>query len=243
MDGKGQILAKLSSLRLELETLRLYGKNEIEGIMPDDIIKRLNRTPVMKKEKTTGRETLDDVMAEVSACKKCELSGSRTNTVFGVGNPKADLMFIGEAPGAEEDKRAEPFVGRAGKLLTKMIEAMGLTRNDIYIANILKCRPPENRNPLPAEVELCEHYLTRQIDAIRPKFICALGAVSAKTLLKTKEPISKLRGNFHSYHGTPLLPTFHPAYLLRNPAEKKNAWADLQLLMEKLGLPEKSGSK
>ncbi|VAX17321.1 Uracil-DNA glycosylase, family 4 [hydrothermal vent metagenome] len=243
MNNKGQILAKLSSLRLELETLRLYGKNEIEGIIPDDIIKRLNSAPVMEKEKTTKEETLDDVMAEVSACKKCELSGTRINTVFGVGNPNADLMFIGEAPGAEEDKRAEPFVGRAGKLLTKMIEAMGLTRNDIYIANILKCRPPENRNPLPAEVELCEHYLTRQIDAIRPKFICALGAVSAKTLLKTKEPISKLRGSFYSYHGTPLLPTFHPAYLLRNPAEKKNAWADLKLLMEKLGLPEKTGSE
>lgn len=234
-------LTKLSALRLELETLRIYGKNEIEGTMPKDIMKTLKTKP--EKTKNAGTKTIGHLQAEVTACQKCELSKTRTNVVFGVGNPNADLMFIGEAPGADEDRTGEPFVGRAGKLLTKMIEAMGLTRNDIYIANILKCRPPENRNPLPAEVELCEGYLIRQIEAIKPKFICALGAVSAKTLLKTKEPISKLRGKFYSYHGTPLLPTFHPAYLLRNPAEKKNAWADLQLLMKKLGLSEKPEGK
>jgi DNA polymerase len=207
----------------------------IESQMPDDIPEEYMETAELDMKK----DSLERIGGEVAGCHKCELSKTRTNTVFGVGSPKAQLMFIGEAPGADEDKQGEPFVGRAGKLLTDMIKAMGLERNDVYIANILKCRPPKNRDPEPAEVEVCEPYLKRQIAQIKPRIICALGRVSAQTLLRSKTPISKLRGSFHKYEGIDLLPTFHPAYLLRNPAAKKDAWADLQMIMTELGLQGK----
>ena len=148
--------------------------------------------------------------------------------MFGVGNPNADLMFVGEAPGADEDIQGIPFVGRAGQLLTKMIEAMGFTRDQVYIANVIKCRPPENRNPEPDEVERCEPFLFKQIESIQPKVIVALGAFAAKTLLKTQDPISRLRGRVYEYHGAKLIPTFHPSFLLRSPNQKKYAWDDLK---------------
>jgi DNA polymerase len=154
--------------------------------------------------------------------------------VFGVGNPCAELVFVGEAPGAEEDAQGVPFVGAAGQLLTRIIEAMGLRRDDVYIANIIKCRPPANRNPQPDEIASCEPFLIAQLDIIAPKVICALGTFAAQTLLKTKEPISRLRGRWHAYRGIPLMPTFHPAYLLRNPGDKKIVWADVKLVMTKL---------
>lgn len=180
--------------------------------------------------------TLEELKKPVSACKKCPLAKTRTNVVFGEGNPHAKLMFIGEAPGADEDEQGRPFVGRAGQLLTKIIEAMGLKREDVYIANILKCRPPENRNPLPAEIAQCSPYLLRQIELIKPKVICSLGKFSAQTLLNTETPISKLRGNFYDYHGTKLMPTYHPAYLLRNPGEKKTVWEDMKKIAKEMGI-------
>lgn len=184
---------------------------------------RLGRRQAAALSLTQVRETLGE-------CTRCKLHTGRTTLVFGVGNPQAWLLFVGEAPGADEDQQGEPFVGKAGQLLTRIIEAMQLTREQVYICNIIKCRPPGNRNPEPDEVAACEPFLLAQLQAIQPKLICALGTVAAQTLLRTKAPISKLRGRFHDYHGIPVLPTFHPAYLLRNPHEKKTVWADMQLL-------------
>ena len=176
--------------------------------------------------------------ADAQGCTKCGLHEGRNTVVFGVGNPNADLMFIGEAPGADEDKQGEPFVGRAGKLLTDIIKAMKLTRDDVYIANVLKCRPPGNRNPEPDEVETCSPYLIRQIELIQPKVIVALGSFAAKMLLDTKTGITALRGEFHAYalaqqsDNTPvIMPTFHPAYLLRNQNAKREVWEDMQQVM------------
>ena len=177
------------------------------------------------------RPTLDQVRAELGECTRCKLHPTRHTIVFGVGSPSARLVFVGEAPGADEDAQGEPFVGRAGQLLTKIIEAMGLRREDVYICNIIKCRPPNNRTPEADEILACQPFLLRQLQAIEPKFICALGGPASQTLLQTKEPISRLRGRFHDYHGIPLLPTFHPAFLLRNPAEKKTVWEDMKLLL------------
>jgi uracil-DNA glycosylase len=163
------------------------------------------------------------------ACDRCKLHRlGRTQVVFGVGNPNADLMFVGEAPGADEDEQGEPFVGRAGQLLTKIIEAIGLKREDVYIANVIKCRPPGNRNPEPDEVERCEPFLFRQVDAIKPKVVVALGKFAAQSLLKTTDPITRLRGRVYKYRGASLIPTFHPAYLLRNPASKRDVWEDMK---------------
>ena len=180
----------------------------------------------------TGRETkrqlLDALEQEVQACKTCTLAGTRTNVVFGSGNPNAKLVFVGEAPGRDEDQQGKPFVGRAGQLLTDIIEkGMNLRREDVYICNVLKCRPPENRNPLPAEIDHCEPFLIRQLDIIRPRVICALGTFAAQTLLKTTETIGRLRGKWHFYHGIPLRATYHPAYLLRNQADKRKTWMDV----------------
>lgn len=184
--------------------------------------------------KATPTRTLQEVRDEIGDCRRCKLCSTRKNIVFGTGSPHAALMFVGEAPGADEDAQGQPFVGRAGQLLTKMIEAMGLSRETVYIANIIKCRPPENRNPQPDEIAACSPFLLKQIEAIRPKVICALGTFSAQTLLETQQKISALRGKFHDYHGVKLLPTFHPAYLLRNPNEKKTVWEDLKKIMEEL---------
>lgn len=181
---------------------------------------------------------LEELRAEVAGCTKCPmLAATRTQTVFGVGSPTARLMFIGEAPGADEDRTGVPFVGRAGQLLTDMItKGMGLTRDEVYIANILKSRPPENRNPLPDEVANCLPYLERQIAIVSPEFICMLGKVAASTLLETSLSLGKLRGRWHRYRGIPAVVTYHPAFLLRNPASKKEAWDDLQMLMKAMGI-------
>lgn len=177
------------------------------------------------------RQTLDHLQKQVSHCTQCkELVANRHTVVFGSGNPHAKLVFVGEAPGAEEDRQGLPFVGPAGQLLTKMIEAIQLHREEVFIANVLKCRPPNNRPPKPLEVQNCEPYLAEQIFLIRPKLICALGTFAAQTLLKTNLSISILRGKTHDYRGIPVLCTFHPAYLLRNPAEKRKAWEDLKKL-------------
>ena len=183
------------------------------------------------------------VARDVAACTRCaELARTRTQTVFGVGNPSARLVFLGEAPGADEDRQGEPFVGRAGKLLTAMVESgMKLRREDIYILNILRCRPPGNRNPAPIEAANCRGFLDRQLAIIRPEFICCLGAIAAQNLLQTTESIGKLRRRVHQYHDIKVICTYHPAYLLRNPSAKRATWEDLQLLMTEMGLevPEK----
>ncbi len=177
---------------------------------------------------------LTELKKEVLNCRDCDLCRTRTNVVFGAGSPAARLMFIGEAPGGEEDKRGEPFVGRAGQLLTKIIEAMGLKRENVYIANILKCRPPDNRPPLPTEIAACRNNVRRQVEIIKPAVICTLGKFASQTLLETETPISALRGNFREYHGIKVMPTFHPAYLLRNPDDKKLVWQDMKKVMKEL---------
>jgi len=174
---------------------------------------------------------LKDLRVHIGDCTRCKLHGlGRRQVVFGVGNPEADLMFVGEAPGADEDLQGEPFVGRAGQLLTKIIEAIDLKREDVYIANVIKCRPPGNRNPEPDEVETCEPFLFQQIDVIKPKVIVALGKFGAQTLLRTLDPISRLRGRVYNFRGAKLVPTFHPAYVLRNPASKREVWEDMKLV-------------
>jgi len=180
-------------------------------------------------------DSLEKLRAEIGDCKRCKLCSGRTHIVFGVGNPRAKLMFVGEGPGRDEDLQGEPFVGRAGQLLTDIItKGMKLRREDVYIANVVKCRPPANRNPEPDEVAACEPFLKRQIDLVRPQIIVGLGKFAVQTLLQSKVPITKVRGTWHSYHGIKLMPTFHPAYLLRNPADKKLVWEDIQKVMKEL---------
>ena len=177
---------------------------------------------------------LPSIRADIGECTRCKLHSTRQNIVFGSGNPRAKVMFIGEAPGADEDEQGLPFVGRAGQLLTKIIQAIDMRREQVYICNILKCRPPQNRNPESDEIAACQPFLFRQIAAVRPRVICALGTFGAQTLLRTKEPISRLRGKFIDFHGTKLMATFHPAYLLRNPNEKRKVWEDVQKIRDYL---------
>jgi uracil-DNA glycosylase family 4 len=179
--------------------------------------------------------TLEALRAAIGDCQRCKLCSGRTNIVFGVGNPHAKLMFVGEGPGRDEDLQGEPFVGRAGQLLTDIItKGIGIKREDVYICNVVKCRPPENRNPEPDEVAACEPFLKKQIELVRPEIIVGLGKFAVQTLLQSNVPISKLRGNWHSYHGIKLMPTFHPAYLLRSPADKKLVWEDIKQVIKEI---------
>jgi DNA polymerase len=173
-------------------------------------------------------ESLETIRSFIGDCQRCKLSKGRKNIVFGQGNPSAALMFVGEAPGADEDEQGLAFIGRAGQLLTKIIEAIGLTRDEVFIANVIKCRPPQNRNPEPDEITACQPFLERQIDSIRPKVLVGLGKFGGQWLLKTAEPISKIRGRFGDYKGIKVMPTYHPAFLLRNPAAKKEVWEDMK---------------
>jgi uracil-DNA glycosylase len=197
-------------------------------------------SPKIKQVKTelkTKEDRLKKISQEMGDCQLCPLGKTRKNLVFGVGNPEARIVFVGEAPGADEDEQGLPFVGRAGQLLTDIIvKGMKLQRKDVYICNILKCRPPNNRNPLPEEINKCEPFLKKQLQIISPEIICALGTFAAKTLLNTDIPISALRGRFHLYEGIKLMPTYHPAYLLRNPAAKKQVWEDIQMIMKEIAL-------
>ena len=179
--------------------------------------------------------SLEELRAAIGDCQRCKLCSGRTNLVFGVGNPRAKLMFVGEGPGRDEDLQGEPFVGRAGQLLTDIVtKGMGLKREDVYICNVVKCRPPDNRNPEPDEVAACEPFLKKQIDIVRPQIIVALGKFAVQTLLQSKVPITRLRGQWASYHGIKLMPTFHPAYLLRNPADKKLVWEDIKKVIKEM---------
>lgn len=201
--------------------------------------------PDLEQRSTSARKTLlEPIRLEVAGCTRCiELAQCRTQTVFGVGNVAPRLCFFGEAPGADEDKQGEPFVGRAGQLLDKIIEAMTLKREDVYILNTLKCRPPGNRTPLPDEVENCRGYFTRQLEILRPEFLVCLGACSAQALLKTKEAIGKLRGRAHDFRGIKVYATYHPAYLLRNPPAKRDVWEDMKIVMKAMGLAIPKGSQ
>lgn len=213
-----------------------------DGFLPQNAIVMSRKSSAKAAPQTKKRSTpwtLESIQENLGDCKRCGLCSTRKHIVFGEGNPRAELMFIGEAPGATEDETGRPFVGRAGQLLEKMIEAMGVQRKDVFIANIVKCRPPENRVPLPHEVEQCIPFLKDQIQAVRPKVIVALGATSAKTLLKSEETISDLRKEVWEFESTPLIATFHPAYLLRNPAAKKDCWDDLKRAMKLLGWSSK----
>lgn len=181
-------------------------------------------------------ESLEEIVADIGDCRRCKLSQHRSRIVFGEGSPSARLMFVGEAPGFDEDQQGKPFVGKAGQLLTRIIQAIHLSREEVYICNVIKCRPPGNRNPEPDEIVACSPFLNRQIAVIRPAFICALGTFAAQTLIKTTQPISRLRGRFYDYQGIQLLPTFHPSYLLRNPEKKRDVWEDMKLLMNEMDL-------
>lgn len=234
------------ALRCRFEADAILGARALPIRIPDD---RAVHTPSVSPEETERRRVLLDQIDnnDVKPCTKCGLSATRRKTVFGVGHPAARIVFVGEAPGHDEDVQGEPFVGRAGKLLTDMIQkGMGLRREDVYICNVLKCRPPENRTPAADEVLACKDHLWRQIEIIQPEVIVALGAPAAQTLLGTREGIGRLRGRFHDFYasgshliGEPiaLLPTYHPAYLLRSPGEKTKAWSDLKLVMARLGIP------
>ena len=224
----------LGALRDYLEDLRDSGIDALPLEQPRVMPGQVAAADAQPDQPVVGRETLSAIRADLGDCQRCGLVKGRKNIVFGVGNPAASLMFVGEAPGRDEDIQGEPFVGEAGQLLTKIIQAMGLGREDVYICNVLKCRPPENRNPHQEEIEACGPFLLRQVKAIAPKAIIALGTFATQTLLESKEPISRLRGRFHDYHGIPLMPTFHPAFLLRSPEKKREVWADVQQVMKLL---------
>ena len=184
--------------------------------------------PGSTREITHPQLTLGEVRVELGECKRCKLHRTRRRIVFGEGSEKARLVFIGEAPGEDEDQQGRPFVGKAGQLLTRIINAIGLSREEVYITNIVKCRPPRNRNPQRDEIGTCEPFLRKQLEVIQPKVICALGTFAAQTLLKSDERISQLRGRFHTYRGIKVMPTYHPAFLLRNPYKKREAWEDMK---------------
>jgi len=223
-----EIRATLAAARSQLEYLTDLGFAEQEVTAPagSDVQNASAAIP--------GSETLDTVFNDLGDCQRCGLGASRTKLVYGVGNPNARLVLVGEAPGREEDLQGEPFVGEAGRLLDRILQAMGLHRDDVYLCNVLKCRPPNNRDPQPDEVATCEVFLARQIAAIRPQVIIGLGRFAVHSLLKTNAPISKLRGEWQSYQGIPLMPTYHPAYLLNNPEGKRDVWDDMKQVLRRL---------
>mgnify|MGYP005850455573 FL=1 len=218
---------------IEEMLIKFLKQKKDEGDVYMDLYPDTDKTTAIPTANET--DSLEKLREAIGNCTRCtELANNRTNLVFGVGNPHAELVFVGEAPGEEEDKQGIPFVGRAGQLLTKIINAMGFDRNDVYIMNVLKCRPPNNRDPLPDEVANCNDFFLRQLKLLKPKVIVALGKHAAQTLLKTDIPISKLRGTLYDYHGIPLMPTFHPSFLLRNPSGKREVWQDMQEVMKLL---------
>lgn len=210
------------------------------SVLPASLSHSLSEGSLADSRATAGdpQQLLDDLNTEVRACTLCrDLACSRKQTVFGVGSPRPRVVFFGEAPGADEDRQGEPFVGRAGQLLTKIIEACGWKRSDVYIMNVLKCRPPENRNPLPNEVDNCRPFFERQFEILQPEYIVCVGTVPAQALLQTAESVGKLRGRWHRYRNSKVLVTYHPSYLLRNPSAKKYVWDDMQVLLKEMGLP------
>jgi uracil-DNA glycosylase len=226
--------AKISSPR-GLENQNLMPARKVLKESAAALISPAHAETLFGEQRIEG-DTLPVIREFIGECTRCKLSKGRTKIVFGTGSPKAQLMFVGEGPGRDEDLSGEPFVGRAGKLLTDMIKAMGLQREDVYIANIVKCRPPDNRQPEHEEVAACSPFLMRQIDVIQPKVICTLGNTPTQTLMQTTQGISRFRGEWFEFRNAKLMPTYHPAYLLRNPAAKADVWKDLQKVMAVLGL-------
>lgn len=247
-DLKKNLIDRLSYYR-DLGIYDLYRRPvELAGELEQEISGAGNQAPEIARLAVIDEAASKDrtlamaaIREDLGDCTRCRLhKQGRKQIVFGVGNPHADLMFVGEAPGADEDEQGIPFVGRAGQLLTNMIKAMGLGREDVYIANVIKCRPPGNRTPEREECETCSPFLLRQIDVVRPKIIVALGAVAAKSLLQINDSMANLRGRTYDFRNTKLIVTYHPAYLLRDPRQKKEAWKDLQKVMQFLGLPVSS---
>jgi uracil-DNA glycosylase family 4 len=222
MEDPDRIEQEIEQVLHSLKDYLLYQKEQgVEGL------------PAAQYHSRPGRaQLLEEISKELGDCKRCKLHGHRRHIVFGMGNPEARLVFVGEGPGGDEDMQGKPFVGRAGQLLTKIINSIDLTREEVYIANIIKCRPPQNRNPETDEIKACEPFLFKQLDAIKPKIICALGTFAAQTLLETDEKISRLRGRFISFRNAKLIATFHPAYLLRNPQRKRDVWEDMKKIRD-----------
>ena len=238
--SQGEMRELARALLAHVEDHRALGVAGVPRARPIDVppVAQASAMPARREPAPAGDVTLEDLRADIGDCQRCKLAPCRTNLVFGVGNPAARIAFVGEAPGGDEDRKGEPFVGRAGQLLTEIItKGMRLRREDVYICNVIKCRPPGNRNPEPDEVEACEPFLVRQLAIIGPEVIVALGKFAAQTLLRSKTPITQLRGRWFDYHGIMLMPTFHPAYLLRNPGDKRLVWEDIQKVMRVLGLP------
>ncbi len=239
----------VDSLKEQLEALGMWGVAQMPTSRGASESRMTIAPPGMTAATRRGDERSAKIAAlaalrqEVAGCTRCALSTTRTQAVFGEGNPDAELVFLGEAPGHDEDVQGQPFVGAAGQLLTKMIAAMGLSREQVYICNVLKSRPPGNRTPQPEEVEACRPFLAKQLAIIQPRIICALGAVAAKALLGPTVSITQIRGQFRSYQGIPVLPTYHPAYLLRNPSAKPQAWQDLKAIKRFLDVPPPSGDE
>lgn len=239
MDGR-----EARAVRQRLESLARAGVGQlprVRGEPPAAVVRQPVQIPSAAAPAepgvSAGQAALEVLRGEVAACTRCgELAAGRTQTVFGAGRPDARLVFFGEAPGADEDASGVPFVGRAGQLLTKIIEACRLTREDVYIMNVLKCRPPGNRAPLPDEVAHCRPFFERQLEVIRPEFICCLGASAARALLRTEEPIGRLRGRWFTCGTAQVICTYHPSYLLRNPAAKRDVWDDMKVLMARMGV-------
>ena len=216
--------------------MSINARNDLEQLQAQLELQKKLKNPGVSRKKIDKNELLDKIKEELGDCQRCPLAKTRTNLVFGAGNPDTTLMFVGEAPGRDEDREGIPFIGRAGQLLTKIIQAINMTREQVYITNILKCRPPNNRNPETEEIERCYPFLQQQIKVIQPRIICALGAFAAQTLLQTKTPIGKLRSRGHPFNEHSLvIPTYHPAFLLRNPHKKRDVWEDMQLVMKLLG--------
>jgi uracil-DNA glycosylase len=236
-EAPSPVAGLLRDLRAHLAWQRDASGTEVMGSKrPSVLAKAALASPEAAQEAKTpaplaGLRTLDEVRRVLGDCRRCKLCAGRKQIVFGSGNPRARLVFVGEGPGAEEDAQGLPFVGPAGQLLTKMISAMGLRRDDVYICNVVKCRPPGNRNPEPEEIVACEPFLRAQLESIGPEVVVALGKFAAQTLLREATPITRLRGQWRTYQGMKLMPTFHPAYLLRNAAEKKSCWEDLKAVM------------
>jgi len=225
----------ISQGRVVLEDLQDWGYEFVPQVAEEELPICPIPDPTSPEPPVACRpETLEELAARIDGCTLCPLSEGRQNIVFGAGNPQADLVLVGEAPGREEDLKGFPFVGEAGRLLDKILFAMQLSRRDVYICNVIKCRPPSNRDPQPDEIAACEPFLKTQLAAIKPQVIIALGRFAAQVLLQNKLPIGKLRGHWHEYQGVPLMPTFHPAYLLRNPAGKRDVWEDMKQVLYKL---------
>lgn len=237
VDNRTQLIQRArASAAAALQDLQRWGVDELyfDSNPPQAIPLCVNLDSATAATTPCRAESLEEIRADLGECQRCPLERTRTNLVFGRGNPKASLVFVGEGPGRNEDEQGEPFVGEAGLLLDRILFAMGFEREDVYICNVIKCRPPQNRNPEVEEIAACEPFLKRQLDAINPSVLVALGKFAAQTLLQDKTPIGKLRGEWRTYNGIDLMPTFHPAYLLRNPKCKRELWRDMKQVMQRL---------